>query len=773
MYGDEHATTTVKRKVTRRVSASRVSKENIYEQVKSPIHICCENIYTILVAICVITAIVLFVLLAVNDNHYSRRRNKDGYYDEDYLLHGSLNKYVRDYTRYADVYLHNTAKPLDRLVHELWNWDHAPDPGDISDLIYKRHGVIHSECYNETHYEYSNCSQVYHDYYYNPSPEDDDESGPKRENEDYWLHERDLSDRSSLFWLWGQFIDHTLVRTDPNPHESLYTGHHRLASHRTEYIVDHYGKRQQINFLSPFLDGSMLYGSDHGHQHLLRKYVKGKLKYSVNPVHIPSYSESETHKDQYHDSNNYRDYQGNTRKLSLDSWFSDYSYDGDRSLLPFNDTTGHYYAGDARAEEHFLLTAMHTLWVREHNHWCERLYREHPDWDDERLYVFARMIVTGEMQAITYNEWLPLLLGTRSLYGRDAYYVKQPYDVEVDKHTASPSHSEDDDDAKEEDVYHNRSGFDEDQEQNKLTLKNYKRSQLTTSEREERDQEEEESFDDWRSSSYDHLESGDEKNHHSSFPRYPYVVSFKTSKARMYNEFATAAFRFGHTMVNEDMHYRDPYSARLTKKISLKDMFFERTPVPDGTVWHDGIDGWLLGAMKKSANKISPRMVSSLREHLFEHADPPETLDLAARNIARGRDHGIPSYQRMYAWATNGKRHMTRCYQMSDSQRLCNRIERLYGMSGDIDLWVGITCENKRKGSMLGMVGSEIVAEQFSDIRNNDPYFYLWNDLIRAYKNEVHSTRLSSIILRNTAINPIHVSKDAFIHRPEEREEYY
>lgn len=65
--------------------------------------------------------------------------------------------------------------------------------------------------------------------------------------------------------------------------------------------------------------------------------------------------------------------------------------------------------GDERANENQALTAMHTVWVREHNRVAKVLHTLNPTWDDERLFQEARKIVIAEIQHITYNEWLPVL----------------------------------------------------------------------------------------------------------------------------------------------------------------------------------------------------------------------------------------------------------------------------------------------------------------------------------------------------------------------------
>jgi len=80
-----------------------------------------------------------------------------------------------------------------------------------------------------------------------------------------------------------------------------------------------------------------------------------------------------------------------------------------------------FAAGDVRANENVELTNLTTLFVREHNFRAALLAKQHPTWTDEQLYQGARQIVIGEIQAITYNEWLPALMGNNALTQYNGY----------------------------------------------------------------------------------------------------------------------------------------------------------------------------------------------------------------------------------------------------------------------------------------------------------------------------------------------------------------
>ncbi len=204
---------------------------------------------------------------------------------------------------------------------------------------------------------------------------------------------------TDYLWQWGQFVDHDIDLTHAaDPAEAFdievpagdpffdpgNTGTKVIALNRSDHEVDAEGVRQQVNSISAFIDASNVYGSDAERAAALRT-LDGTGRLKTSP--------------------------------------------GD--LLPFN-TAGldnapsaaapnFFLAGDIRANEQAALAALHTLFVREHNHWVEQLAQTNDSLTGEELYQMARIIVAGEMQAITYRQFLPLLLGRNALPRYDGY----------------------------------------------------------------------------------------------------------------------------------------------------------------------------------------------------------------------------------------------------------------------------------------------------------------------------------------------------------------
>jgi hypothetical protein len=60
------------------------------------------------------------------------------------------------------------------------------------------------------------------------------------------------------------------------------------------------------------------------------------------------------------------------------------------------------------------LSAMHTLFAREHNVVCKELQTAYPTWPDERVYQTARLIVSALIAKIHTVEWTPAILATKA-----------------------------------------------------------------------------------------------------------------------------------------------------------------------------------------------------------------------------------------------------------------------------------------------------------------------------------------------------------------------
>lgn len=70
-------------------------------------------------------------------------------------------------------------------------------------------------------------------------------------------------------------------------------------------------------------------------------------------------------------------------------------------------------AGDDRSNENLVLLSFHTIFLREHNRICELVNRRLLGLNDEDIYTIAKNYVTGLIQKITYDQYLPVLLGQK------------------------------------------------------------------------------------------------------------------------------------------------------------------------------------------------------------------------------------------------------------------------------------------------------------------------------------------------------------------------
>jgi peroxidase len=83
---------------------------------------------------------------------------------------------------------------------------------------------------------------------------------------------------------------------------------------------------------------------------------------------------------------------------------------GNGLYLPVEGTQ--FVSGDPRVMENPELTAITTLFMREHNYWVRTLQAQHPQWSGTQLFAMARAITTAEYQNIVYSAYFPHLIGS-------------------------------------------------------------------------------------------------------------------------------------------------------------------------------------------------------------------------------------------------------------------------------------------------------------------------------------------------------------------------
>ncbi len=406
------------------------------------------------------------------------------------------------------------------------------------------------------------------------------------------LNNRHLSD---MVWAWGQFLDHDIDLTLTHPDfgtadidvlgDDDPLGPNPIPFDRSEYHPDTgmpNVPRQQINAITSLIDASNVYGSDFVRAAALRTFSRGKLKTS----------------------------RGNLLPFNTDGLPN---AGGPSDLL--------FLAGDIRANEQVGLTCLHTLFVREHNRLAEAIAKAYPKAGDEQIYQLARKIVGAEVQTITYNEFLPALLGPWA----PSLKEYRGWDPGVDPSIA--------------------------------------------------------------------------------------------------NEFSTAAFRFGHSMLSPNLVLGD--NKGVVGALPLRDAFFN----PEFLAANPrNVDLLVYGFTLQRAQEIDNMIVDDVRNFLF--GQPGEGgLDLASLNIQRGRDHGLPRYN--VVRAAYGLPPVASLAEINSDPTVGLTLASIYDSIDVVDPWVGGLAEDHLPGASVGELIAAAVNDQFSRLRDGDPYFFLGDPDLR------------------------------------------
>jgi hypothetical protein len=208
------------------------------------------------------------------------------------------------------------------------------------------------------------------------------------------------NDVSQWGWVWGQFLDHTFGLRNEKRGESApirFDTADPLERFRDDLGAIDFARtpaapgtgvmtpRQQTNTVSSYIDAFAVYGGTSARVEWLRTGpIDGTLKDNGASLLLP---------DDYLPRANAR---------------------GSVAAAPAMDLMGALVvhranavvAGDVRANENIALTAVHTLFAREHNRIVSLLPRALPV---EQKFQIARRVVGAEEQYVTYKEFLPAM----------------------------------------------------------------------------------------------------------------------------------------------------------------------------------------------------------------------------------------------------------------------------------------------------------------------------------------------------------------------------
>ena len=163
-------------------------------------------------------------------------------------------------------------------------------------------------------------------------------------------------------------------------------------------------------------------------------------------------------------------------------------------------------------------------------------------------------------------------------------------------------------------------------------------------------------------------------------------------------------------------------------------------------------------------------LTEEVRNHLFEKKGQPGSgLDLAALNIQRGREHGLPGYNKyrqlcglVRASSWDQLTEVKPAYQLSSPMNgvqvpssLVARLREVYAHPDDVDLFPGLLLERRLEGAMVGPTLACILADQFSRLRQCDRYWYeaptteQQHGFTAGQLEQLRKQTLSSLVCRN------------------------
>ena len=188
-------------------------------------------------------------------------------------------------------------------------------------------------------------------------------------------------------------------------------------------------------------------------------------------------------------------------------------------------------------------------------------------------------------------------------------------------------------------------------------------------------------------------------------------------RAIVTNEFSTVGFRMGHTLLNSRVTAIQANGQ--VNSIMLRESFFNVEQFEN-----QGLDNLLRGMINIKASEVDCGITNEVRNFLIDETEREVELDLAALNIQRGRDHGIPVCNTVRRRFGLPPLRSFRDITKDRTARTNLKLAFGRGNAGKVDAWTCGVCEDHVRGSSLGPLFQAIVLDQFRRLRDGDRFYF-------------------------------------------------
>lgn len=230
--------------------------------------------------------------------------------------------------------------------------------------------------------------------------------------------------------------------------------------------------------------------------------------------------------------------------------------------------------------------------------------------------------------------------------------------------------------------------------------------------------------------------------------------------------FTTAAFRYGHSGVADDLRFIDAAGNPVRNPLVFSDSFFNPDPLFENG--QDRVGNIFLGQSSLPHPDLDSRVVDSIRDRLFQDQFPPG-FDLVARNIERGRDHGIGFFadfrDQLGLEPIECPGDPLGCFQqLTGESVVAAELLDLYGTLDRCEMWICGMAEKSFEDSLLGETFTVTIAEGFDRMRQSDRLWFENPQIIEDFTTDSSNpsavlspvsldVTLNDIISRNTNVN--------------------